>query len=772
MTPVIKKIIRLNNVGLLQNSCAGGAVELAKVTAIYAENGRGKSTFTAVMRACQLADAARLNARKTIDAANPPELDLLLFTGAHVEFNGNTWTGAPPDIVIFDSEFVDENVYSGFEVRADQRQSLLGFALGDQTVQLKQRVEQLTQDIDGQTRRRTQAEKTLAAYAPPYTVKDFVALQPVPDAQRQIDALQKRIEASRSAQQLAARQTPGSLQIIQFEIQAVFDVLNRELKDIEVHAEAVVEAHLAKNSEAGFEDWVSRGQKHLKADECPFCGQGITGVELIGAYRSYFNQTYANLKREVDSLEEIIGLGLADRNIDRITAETNTNAARIEAWKDQLDLVVPTLDMTSLQTALKQAREFLLGLVSAKRLQPLVTIGTQEEAVAIAATIAAVNLDISLYNSEISGLGAKISDFKQMLAAEDPQTLHTQVEKLTAALKRQQAGVSAVVAEYQTADAERKRLEPEKAQARQQIDALMQDTLQRYQSSINRLLTSFGAEFSIEQLKPSYVGSGEPRTEYVLSVRSRRVKLGSRADVAKAHSFATTLSEADKRTLAFAFFMARLEADPQLAAKVVILDDPVSSLDRNRRHQCVQLIAGLATKCRQLIVLSHDAYFVREFRDTLAGQKVGAAWSSLLAIKRVQDGYSAFTECDIDDVCSSDYYRHHRMVADYVEGGSTLSAREVAKVIRPLLEGYYHRRFPGMIPRKLTFGHIISLVVNPSTTGPLALLRPLSKELREINEYVSQFHHDTNQSAESAPVADAELLAFARRALGLIYQNG
>ena len=63
MTHVIRKILKLQNVGLLQDACAGGGVELAKVTAIYAENGRGKSTFAAVMRACQFGDGGRLSAR-------------------------------------------------------------------------------------------------------------------------------------------------------------------------------------------------------------------------------------------------------------------------------------------------------------------------------------------------------------------------------------------------------------------------------------------------------------------------------------------------------------------------------------------------------------------------------------------------------------------------------------------------------------------------------------------------------------------------------------
>ena len=144
----------------------------------------------------------------------------------------------------------------------------------------------------------------------------------------------------------------------------------------------------------------------------------------------------------------------------------------------------------------------------------------------------------------------------------------------------------------------------------------------------------------------------------------------------------------------------------------------------------------------------------------------------MLTIKRTQNGYSVIGQCDIEDICSSDYYRHHRMVSDCVDGKSTVNTRDMAKAIRPLLEGYYHRRFPGNIPHRVMLGQIIKLVVNPATVGPLTNLRPLVKELSKIIDYASQFHHDTNPSSDTVPVVDAELLVYARRALDLIYKNG
>lgn len=769
---MISKILKLKNVGLLQDATQTGAVALGQVTAIYADNGRGKSTLAAVLRACQLGDAGRLNARKTIDAANSPEVKLLLPTGSHVEFTANAWTTKLPDIVIFDSEFVEQNVYSGFEVRADQRQSLLEFALGDQTVPLQKQILQLTQDIATQTQKRTQAEKTLTGFAPPYTVAGFIALQSAPDAQQQIDALQKRIEAAKNAQTLAARKDPTDIAPIQFDTSAVFTAFKAQLQDVEEAAEAVVKAHLAKHDFEDFEDWVSRGQQYSGGTDCPFCGQALGGLKLIGAYRSYFNKAYADLKRQVAGLESLVTNGLADSKIEAAVSAAATNSARIEAWKDQLNVAVPALEGQPLAAALKKVREELLALVATKQRTPLDAAGSHADADKAASALADINQAIATYNAAVKMAASQIADFKKELAAENRATLSAEIRKLEAAQKRVLPEVTTAVADYQAAEAERKRLDGEKTKARQQLDALMQATLQQYQTSINDLLAAFGAEFSIEQLKPTYLGGGEPRSEYGLSVRNKSVKLGSRTDITTGHSFATTLSEADKRTLAFAFFVARLKADPNLAGKLVVLDDPVSSLDRNRRHQSIRHIANLAGDCRQLLVLSHDPYFVRELRERLGDRKPTPITPHILTIKRVSQGYSAFAQCDIDDVCSSDYYRHHRLVADYVDGKSAANTRDAAKAIRPLLEGYYHRRFPRKIPRKLMFGQIIALAAQAPAGDPLAYLQPILKEMGEVNDYAGQFHHDTNPGFETVPVVDGELLGVAKRALKLIYQNG
>ena len=778
---MIRKILKLQNVGLFQDTTPHGTADLAQVTAIYADNGRGKSTLATVLRACQLGDAGRLQAKKTIDVVGDPEVKLLLPTGNHIDFTANAWTATLPDIVVFDSEFVEHNVYSGFEVRSDQRQALLEFALGDQTVPLKKKIDQLTNEIAAQTTKRTQTEKVLTGFATPYPVASFITLQPVADAQQQIDALLKRIEAAKNIQQLRERKDPVKLTTVLFNVPLVFPVLKTQIQDIEETAEAAVKAHLIKHNATSRDDYPCQTLRTglvlaniiiWTVRIVHFAVKLLRGLKLIDAYRHYFNSAYMALKNQINELEAQILREISDSKINPVISAATINTARIEAWKDQINIAAPILDEAMLTATIQNIRSQLLELVSAKRNAPMEPVGSQGESDAVTAMLKSIGDAIAKYNSEIEAVTAIIREFKRRLAFDNTASLKAEVNRLEAAQKHNLLEVKTAITDYQTAESERKRLDAEKRKTRDDLDALMLTTLEQYQAGINSLLARFGAEFSIEQLKPTYLGSGEPRTEYGLCLRKKSIKLGSRADILSGCGFATTLSEGDKRTLAFAFFIARLRADTHLKGKMVVLDDPVSSFDRNRRHQSIQLIVGLAGECRQLLVLSHDAYFVRELRERLADQKPTPIVPNIISIKRVQNDYSAFAQCDIDDICSSDYYRHHKLVADYVDGNSRVNPRDVAKAIRPLLEGYYHRRFPRRIPRKQMFGQIISLAAAAQNGDPLAYLKPLLKEMGEVNGYAGQFHHDPNSGCESAPVVDGELLCFAKRALTLIYQNG
>ncbi len=76
--------------------------------------------------------------------------------------------------------------------------------------------------------------------------------------------------------------------------------------------------------------------------------------------------------------------------------------------------------------------------------------------------------------------------------------------------------------------------------------------------------------------------------------------------------------EGDKRTLAFAFFIATVNSDPDLAKKLVIIDDPMCSLDANRKSQTKEILRFISTRAEQLIVLAHDPFFIRDLKEVLS----------------------------------------------------------------------------------------------------------------------------------------------------------
>jgi wobble nucleotide-excising tRNase len=77
------------------------------------------------------------------------------------------------------------------------------------------------------------------------------------------------------------------------------------------------------------------------------------------------------------------------------------------------------------------------------------------------------------------------------------------------------------------------------------------------------------------------------------------------------------LSEGEKTALAFSYFLSKFENERDMEEKrkesVVVIDDPISSLDENRLYSTAHLIRDNFKTVRQLIVLSHNFLFLKFF---------------------------------------------------------------------------------------------------------------------------------------------------------------
>lgn len=84
------------------------------------------------------------------------------------------------------------------------------------------------------------------------------------------------------------------------------------------------------------------------------------------------------------------------------------------------------------------------------------------------------------------------------------------------------------------------------------------------------------------------------------------------------------LSEGEKTALAFAYFLSKFEneinTDEKIKESVVIIDDPISSLDDNRLFSTAHLIWGNFEDVKQLMVLSHNFLFLKFFNSFYGGK--------------------------------------------------------------------------------------------------------------------------------------------------------
>lgn len=759
---MLERIEQIKGVGLLHDA-NGKPFKLQKAALLYAENGRGKSTLASILRSAATGNGTLIKGRATVDGTNQPSVALQFGSGHKVSFSAGTWSESRPELLVFDSDFIENNVHSGGSVSTDHRKNLLEFALGEDAVAARKEVDQATIAAQAASNRVKALTTQLTGYHQGVTLRVFDKLPVVPDADQQIEALQKRCVAASSIEAIAKKPIPIPVPEPALNMEALFTLLGASLDDIQDDAEKVVRAHVMALGSPWAEGWLSQGRGFDDGVKCPYCGQGTAGNDIIRAYRTHFNEAYVELKKKVAQIEQGILVRTGPAVLETLAhgiSKANTAAA---GWEDHVKVGNISFNQNTASSILSELQSLLQRLAAQKQASPADPVGSEQD------KLLAENLWLSFLelvreaNEQIAAAISTIEGFRAKLATENVQELHAQIEKLQLAKRRHSPDVVVIMGELATAkgnsDAEEKR----KKEAREKLDAVMKITLKNYERSINDLLKKFGASFSIEKMDANFRGSS-PRSEYGLHLRGKSISLEGGPP-----SFNTALSEGDKRTLAFAFFIASALDDPNISKRVVVIDDPMCSLDVNRKHHTRTVIKHLFSKAEQIIILAHDAYFLRDLRTALSQKDPSQV--SLCQLQYTHGGYSNFAQIDIDGECESSYYQHHRLLMEYVNGQCSDHA-PVAKAIRPLLEGYLHRRFPGLVPKDLMFGQVVSFIKDAKAPHPVTFAQNLIDELQEVNDYAGQFHHDTNPgNADKVQIVPTELRSFCERALNVIYRG-
>ncbi len=616
---MLEKIVQIKNIGRFRDYAAKGDVTFRKLTLVYAENGRGKTTLCAILRSLQSGQAEFIAERKTLGAADAASVHLRL-NSASYQFTNGAWTVTHPHVLIFDPVFVNENVYSGDYVEHEHKKNLYRVIVGNEGVGLAREIEELDRQIreaNGDLRIKKDA---VSRYVPAgTTLDDYLQWQPVADVDTQIALKTQEVnDRQRAAAKFGEIQAKGLFIKVQLpSLPSDFStVLGKQLTDVVADAETRVRQQIAQHrmGDQG-ESWLSQGLGYVKDERCPFCGQGVQANELIAAYRSHFSAAYRELKQEIAQLTQRVNNAIGEASLGSAQQAIAGNAALVEFWRQFTAVVLPEIFFPDMQQRYATLRDRCLALARRKQDSPTETVTPDAEFAAALAEVNALRTVVALYNAGVDAANLRVNEQKIAVRSEgDITALRNDLAQLEARRKRFELEVAGACQVYQDTLSAKGALEERKERVREQLDRHCRDLLRTYERSINEYLDQFNAGFRITNTRHVYTG-GTPSSQYQIEINSTALDLGDARTPAGTPCFKTSLSSGDRSALALAFYLAVLKQDADIGRRIVVFDDPFTSLDRCRRTCTQQLIQRLSDSAQQVIVLSHDPLFLKLLSD-------------------------------------------------------------------------------------------------------------------------------------------------------------
>ncbi len=596
--------IKINNIPPYLNG--EQTIEAKHINFLFGLNGSGKTTISRFLRAPMLP----------------------LYIHCSVE-----WENAPIKCEVYNRDYVNDNFCES---------AIPGiFTLGEENVEIQGQIEVLTARIKDLGEQQTSAENRLngtneivglkaelRALSATYTEKFWVMKQQL---DKEHSPLQFAIEGFRGSKETFKRKviseyrTNDSELLEKAELERLctqlfassnekvsllsvpsFDKLisygeNELLQKVIVGKEDVAIAGLIKK--LGSDGWFRQGVPYLEKSDglCPFCQRPLD-QEFLSQVEEYFDETFLSALNDIGKLCDDYKL-VADALVNNLTAIADKPSVFLKT--SELKIAV-----LQLQSAVENNKKKLSNKKAAPNMiVQLEPIHTMAETITQLFTDA--NVAIVAYNERID----HIKDEKEALAGKVWKyiiyNLHNDIEaflneetELSKAIETTQADIQALEREIANESQKRRSLE-------QRLTSVVPTA-----NGINALLQNYGVTgFSLR------VNDSENSYQFV------------RENGTPAYE---SLSEGERNFVTFLYFMYSLKGNRDESGhnddKVVVIDDPVSSLDNDVLFLVSSLIrdlfkdiyAGTGT-IKQIFILSHNSYFYKEvsYKQGIDKKKTG-----------------------------------------------------------------------------------------------------------------------------------------------------
>jgi len=758
---MIEKINYIDNTGLFIRMSGAANVELKRLNLIYAENGRGKTTISAILRSLMSGEPIHINERRSIGSHSNPHVVLTCEGNQTIQFQNGTWTRTVPEIVIYDDVFVANNVCSGLMVDPSHRQNLHELIIGEQGVSLNRQLNEYIQQIEDHNRELQRLSSLIPTESRHgYSVDDYCSLPNEDDIDAKITVAERNLLAAQNAAEISSTAPFTPIQLPEFNQSAYTDLLSSSLDTLDSTALQLVKDHFGKYSPSP-ELWISQGMSFHQAvpvesdDEiCPFCSQPIEGSSILMHYRAYFSTEYKHFIKEISEARTQLDTQCGEEKLIAFERAIRLYNEKRLYWSKFTNVPEILFESESLVSSWKTLRDMINSKLMIKQSSPLDIVTFTEEEIVLFSDYEANRHKIDDHNLQVTQINEEINTIKQRTGSADISPLNRDLSRLKAIKTRYSHDLSQTCESYLQEKTNKLTTESLRVTARTNLQNYRESVFPRFEVAVNDYLQVFNAGFKLCNVTPANIRAGST-CNYGVSINNTPVSITSEPG---AHAFHNTLSSGDRNSLALAFCFATLRDDPDLRDKIIIIDDPVSTLDEHRTLSTAQEIRRLASQAKQVIVLSHSKSF-------LCSIWTGADRDNSASIQIIRDGSnSTITDWNVDNDSYTEHDRLFGLLDAYVNG-ERVNIRDVAIAIRPYLEGYLRVRCPKyFIPGRL-LGPFISMCRQRIGTTDQIMNEHQINELDNLKEYANTFHHDTNPNWQTADVNDGALSGFVRRTI-------
>lgn len=413
-------------------------------------------------------------------------------------------------------------------------------------------------------------------------------------------------------------------------------------------------------------DWVNLGKSYLQDDNiCPFCQKETITDDFRQQLEKYFDTTYVDLINKIKKYQQDYELHSSNiiEQLNYIEQEQKQNSS------SKLDIEKLSIYIKTLIIQINSNKEILQNKIKEPS-RSLEITSTKEQFENIKGVIDSANEEIEKHNKIVENYQTEKTSLISAIWKFLVTSFEDEIKKYTKKHKGLEKGIESLTIQYNKKGQEYRKLSQEIKDLEKNVTSV-QPTI----DEINKLLKYYG--FLNFEIMPSQTEANQYQIK--------------REDGTLAQE---TLSEGEITFITFLYYYqltkGSVKEDEVSKDRILIIDDPISSLDSNILFVVSTLLKKIINDVRdgignikQVIILTHNVYFHKEV-SFIDGRDTGKRNDTHFWILRKNNRVSKFYSYDTNPIKTS-----YELLWQELKDKEKSSNITLQNTMRRIIENYF-----------------------------------------------------------------------------------